>query len=46
MIMKKEYMKPDMQVVELRRHINLLAGSDPYVKIQEEEYDENEMTDL
>lgn len=42
--MKKEYMKPDMQVVELRRRNNLLAGSDP--KIQEEEYDENEMTDL
>ena len=25
--MKKEYMKPDMQVVELRRQNNLLAGS-------------------
>ena len=26
---KKMYMKPSMQVVELRRHQPLLAGSDP-----------------
>ena len=26
---KKTYMKPSMQVVELRRHQPLLAGSDP-----------------
>lgn len=26
--MKKEYMKPDMRVVELRGRNNLLAGSD------------------
>lgn len=44
--MKKEYIKPDMRVVELRGRNNLLAGSAPYVKIQEEEYNENEMTDL
>ena len=27
---KKMYMKPSMQVVELRRHQTLLAGSYPY----------------
>ena len=27
---KKTYMKPSMQVVELRRHQPLLAGSEPY----------------
>lgn len=43
--MKKEYMKPDMQVVELRRHINLLAGSDRNIDIKEDEYDED-MIDL
>lgn len=26
---KKTYLKPSMQVVELRRHQPLLAGSDP-----------------
>lgn len=45
--MKKEYMKPDMQVVELRRRNNLLAGSDTE-NIYSKKYrsDEEEWEDL
>ena len=43
--MKKEYMKPDMQVIELRRRNNLLAGSNRNIDIKEEEYN-GEMIDL
>lgn len=44
--MKKEYMKPDMQVVELRRRNNLLAGSNTDIDIKSGHYDEEEMDDL
>ena len=46
MIMKKEYMKPDMQVIELRRRNNLLAGSNTAIEIESGNYVENEMEDL
>ena len=46
MIMKKEYMKPDMQVVELRGRNNLLAGSDRYIDIKQSNFVEDEMEDL
>ena len=45
MIMKKEYMKPDMQVIELRRRNNLLAGSNTEL-IYNNNYNSEEMTDL
>ncbi len=43
--MKKEYMKPDMRVVELRGRNNLLAGSNTDIDIKKEKYDED-MIDL
>jgi hypothetical protein len=44
--MKKEYMKPDMQVVELRRRNNLLAGSNTEIEIKRGNYVEEDMDDL
>lgn len=44
--MKKEYIKPDMRVVELRGRNNLLAGSDRYIDIKQSNFVEDEMEDL
>lgn len=44
--MKKEYIKPDMRVVELRGRNNLLAGSDRNIDIKQGNYVEDEMEDL
>ena len=44
--MKREYMKPEMQIVELQTRNHLLVGSDRSVKVYEENYDEDNMDDL
>jgi len=44
--MKRTYIKPDMQVVELKTRNHLLVGSDRKVNVYEENYDEDDMVDL
>ena len=41
--MKKEYMKPTTEVVDLKMNHHLLAGS---VTVSSENYEEDNMTDL
>lgn len=44
--MKRIYIKPDMQVVELQTRNHLLVGSSRSVNVYEENYDEDNMDDL
>ena len=45
--MKKEYMKPTTEVVDLKMNHHLLAGSSISVRVSEDEvYDEQTMDDL
>ena len=44
--MKKEYMKPEMQVVTIKTQRQLLQSSTRTVGIKVEDYDEEKKTDL
>ena len=44
--MKRIYIKPDMQVVELKTRNHLLVGSLTTVNVYKENYSEEDMTDL
>lgn len=44
--MKREYMKPNMKVVELQTRNRLLVGSDRNVNVYKDNYSEEDMTDL
>lgn len=44
--MKRIYIKPDMQVVELKTRNHLFAGSDPRVRVYNNDYDYQTMEDL
>ena len=44
--MKRKYIKPDMQIVELQTRNHLLVGSTRSVVVQDDPYNESEMEDL
>ena len=44
--MKRIYIKPDMQVVELKTRNHLLVGSDQRVRVYSNDYDDETMEDL
>lgn len=46
LIMKKIYMKPEMQAIKIKNRSHLLVGSPLYMNVKEAAYDEGDMEDL